>query len=82
MYIFLRICVHSRISVIRHFRCYSAITGREYSVYSRNYVEPIFRKEDQESLFQNEEARKIAHEKIKPAMVNDTCSEFYDKRVL
>ncbi|XP_077277474.1 small ribosomal subunit protein uS7m-like [Temnothorax americanus] len=55
---------------------------RGYSVFPPHYIQPIPRKEDQEALFQSDEAKKIVHEQVKPALVMDTCSEFYDKRVL
>lgn len=55
---------------------------RGYSVFPSRYIQPIYRKEDQETLFQSDETKKIVHEQVKPALVTDTCSEFYDKRVL
>lgn len=64
------------------FRCYLTNLRRGYSVFPPSYVQPIYRKEDQDALFQTEEAKKIMHVQIKPATVTDTCSEFYDKRVL
>lgn len=64
------------------FRCYLTSLKRSYSVFPSYYIQPIYRKEDQETLFQNDEAKKIIHEKVKPALVTDTCSEFHDKRVL
>lgn len=63
-------------------RCYFTNLKRGYSVFPSNYIQPIYRKEDQEIVYQSDEARKIMHEQVKPALVTDTCSEFYDKRVL
>jgi hypothetical protein len=62
------------------FRC--SLTKRGYSVFPPRYIPPIYRKEDQETMFQSDEAKKIMHEQIKPALVTDTCSEFRDERVL
>ncbi|XP_020283465.1 28S ribosomal protein S7, mitochondrial [Pseudomyrmex gracilis] len=61
-----------------------AIVKREYSVFPNYYIQPKFRKDAQDALFQkeNEEAKEIAHKQIKPATVIDTCSEFYDARVI
>ncbi|KAL0107104.1 hypothetical protein PUN28_015562 [Cardiocondyla obscurior] len=67
---------------LNDFRCCLASLTRKYSVFPTNYVQPVYRKEDQEDLFQSDEVKKILHEKIKPASASDTCSEFYDKRVL
>lgn len=63
------------------FRCNLASFKREYSVFPQHYIEPIYRKDEQEAL-EGEEAMKIAHQQVKPALVTDTCSEFYDARVL
>lgn len=63
-------------------RCYLTCLKRGYSVFPPSYIQPTYRKEDQEALFQTEEAKKIIHMQIKPATVTDTCSEFYDTRVL
>ncbi|KAG5305935.1 RT07 protein, partial [Pseudoatta argentina] len=63
-------------------RYYFTSLKRGYSVFPSNYISPIYNKEEQETLFQSDEAKKIIHEQVKPALVTDTCSEFYDKRVL
>ncbi|EZA57473.1 28S ribosomal protein S7, mitochondrial [Ooceraea biroi] len=55
---------------------------REYSVFPTHYIKPIFRKDDQDTLFQSEEAKKVSHEQIKPAFMDETSSEFYDARVI
>lgn len=66
---------------LTRFRCNLTSFKREYSVFPQHYIKPIYRKEEQEGL-QSEEAMKIAHQQVKPAFVTDTCSEFYDARVL
>ncbi|XP_018044159.1 PREDICTED: 28S ribosomal protein S7, mitochondrial [Atta colombica] len=63
-------------------RYYFTNLKRGYSVFPSNYIRPVYNKEEQETLFQSDEAKKIIHEQIKPALATDTCSEFYDKRVL
>lgn len=67
---------------VNNFRYYFTSLKRGYSVFPSNYVRPVYSKEEQETLFQSDEAKKILHERVKPALVTDTCSEFYDKRVL
>lgn len=64
------------------FRCNLTSFRREYSVFPPHYINPIYRKDEQEAVFQSEEAMKVAHQQVKPAKVTDTCSEFYDARVL
>jgi len=64
------------------FRCNLTSFRREYGVFPPHYVEPIYRKDEQEALFQSKEAMDIAHQQVKPAQVTDTCSEFYDAKVL
>ena len=63
-------------------RCNLTSFRREYSVFPPHYINPIYRKDEQEAVFQSEEAIKVAHQQVKPAKVTDTCSEFYDARVL
>ncbi|XP_011057997.1 PREDICTED: 28S ribosomal protein S7, mitochondrial [Acromyrmex echinatior] len=67
---------------INNFRYYFTSLKRGYSVFPSHYISPVYNKEEQEILFQSDEAKKIIHEQVKPALVSDTCSEFYDKRVL
>ncbi|TGZ57405.1 small ribosomal subunit protein uS7m [Temnothorax longispinosus] len=81
----LRLFVASAVSSLNNYglaRYYLTSLKRGYSVFPPHYIQPIPRKEDQEALFQSDEAKKIVHEQVKPALVMDTCSEFYDKRVL
>lgn len=63
-------------------RCNLTSFRREYSVFPSHYVEPIYKKDEQDALFRSEEAMNIAHQQVKPAKITDTCSEFYDARVL
>uniref|UniRef100_T1GAS7 Small ribosomal subunit protein uS7 domain-containing protein n=1 Tax=Megaselia scalaris TaxID=36166 RepID=T1GAS7_MEGSC len=49
------------------------------SVYPKNYIEPIFKKEDQEALTKSGEHLKVAHIPIKAARNNDTVSVFHDE---
>ncbi|KAL6262328.1 hypothetical protein P5V15_007419 [Pogonomyrmex californicus] len=63
-------------------RNYLASLKRGYSVFPPIYIKPIFKKNEQEALFQSDEAKKIKHELVKPALATDTCSDFYDERVL
>ncbi|XP_012543640.1 28S ribosomal protein S7, mitochondrial [Monomorium pharaonis] len=81
----LRLFVTSTTNLLNNYglaRCYLTSFRRGYSVFPPTYIQPTFRKEDQEALFQSDEAKKIVHQQVKPAFVTDTCSEFYDKRVL
>lgn len=81
----LRLSVTSIINLLNNYgfkRCNLTSFRREYSVFPPHYVKPIYRKDEQEALLQSEEAAKIAHQQVKPATVVDTCSEFYDARVL
>ncbi|XP_072749493.1 small ribosomal subunit protein uS7m [Anoplolepis gracilipes] len=80
----LRLSVMSMTNLLKNYgfsRCTLTSFRREYSVFPKHYIDPIYRKEEQEAL-QKEEAMKVAHQQIKPAKVTDTCSEFYDARVL
>lgn len=51
------------------------------SVYSKFFVEPIFKKEKQAELFETGEATKMAHVPIKAARNNDSSSIFHDDRL-
>ncbi|XP_014471927.1 PREDICTED: 28S ribosomal protein S7, mitochondrial isoform X2 [Dinoponera quadriceps] len=64
-------------------KCNLAIFGyREYSVFPKSYINPTFRKDEQETLLQSEEAKIVSHSLIRPALTTDTSSEFYDPIVL
>ncbi|EFN77476.1 28S ribosomal protein S7, mitochondrial [Harpegnathos saltator] len=64
------------------FSCNFAIFRREYSVFPKHYIQPTFRKDEQEELLQSEDGKKIGHELVKPALATDTCSDFYDPKVM
>lgn len=64
------------------FRCSFTPFKKEYSVFPPTYIKPTFRKDEQETLLNDSEAKNIAHQPVKPALASDTCSGFYDPRVL
>jgi len=55
---------------------------KQYSVFPPHYIKPVFRKDEQEALFQSKEAKEISHKQVKPAFMDEICSEFSDARVL
>ncbi|CAK9798966.1 28S ribosomal protein S7, mitochondrial [Anthophora plagiata] len=59
-------------------RCNSASSIQFYSVFPPNYVEPVFKKEEQEALFNGTQVNELTYSPIKPAKSSDTCSEFHD----
>ncbi|CAK9833016.1 28S ribosomal protein S7, mitochondrial [Anthophora retusa] len=62
-------------------RCNSAIPIQFYSVFPTHYVEPIYKKEEQETLFKETPLTELVHLQVKPAKTYDTCSEFHDPQV-
>lgn len=48
------------------------------SSYGPHFIEPVFRKDQQQQLFEAGEAAKLAHVPIKAARNNDTSSVFHD----
>ena len=53
-----------------------------YSVFPPNYIKPIYKKDEQEALYQEEtELKQFSLSPIKPAKTNNTCSEFHDELV-
>ncbi|XP_076247042.1 mitochondrial ribosomal protein S7 [Calliopsis andreniformis] len=52
-----------------------------YSIFPSNYVKPVYRKEEQDNLYENEEIRKLIHLPILPASAVETSSEFYDANI-
>lgn len=62
-------------------RCNSAISIQFYSVFPKNYVEPVYKKEEQEKLFKETSLNELTHLHVKPAKSFDTCSEFHDSLV-
>ncbi|XP_012221176.1 small ribosomal subunit protein uS7m [Linepithema humile] len=63
-------------------RCSFTLLKKGYSVFPPTYIKPTFRKDEQEALLNDPESKKIVHYPVKPALASDTCSEFYDPRVL
>lgn len=59
----------------------SPFLPRAMSVYNPHFVEPVFRKEDQQVLKETGEVSKLAHVRIKAARNNETSSVFFDDRV-
>jgi small subunit ribosomal protein S7 len=51
------------------------------SQYSKHFIDPIFKKDEQEALIKSGEVSKIAFMPIKAPRNNDTCSVFHDHRV-
>ena len=51
------------------------------SSYGPHFVEPVYKKDQQQSLFEAGEAAKLAHVPIKAARNNDTSSVFHDHLV-
>lgn len=51
------------------------------SMYQPTYIDPIFKKEQQQVLTETGEASNLAHIPIKSARNNDTCSVFHDDTV-
>ncbi|XP_054016743.1 28S ribosomal protein S7, mitochondrial [Hylaeus anthracinus] len=52
-----------------------------YSVFPPTYVKPVYKKEEQEILYETKENEKLRHVPIKPATTHQTSSEFYDPSV-
>ncbi|XP_011874336.1 PREDICTED: 28S ribosomal protein S7, mitochondrial [Vollenhovia emeryi] len=81
----LRLFVTSAADLLNNYglaRCCLTSLKRGYSVFPTHYIQPTYRKEDQEALFQSDQAKEVAHKQVRPALFTDTCSEFHDKRVL
>lgn len=49
-----------------------------YSMYGPQFVEPIFKKEKQESMYESGEVENILHLPVKAARADATCSVFHD----
>jgi hypothetical protein len=52
-----------------------------YSMYSPQFVEPVFKKEKQESMYESGEIKDILHVPVKAPRVDATCSVFHDDLV-
>jgi hypothetical protein len=49
-----------------------------YSMYGPQFVEPVYKKEKQKSMYESGEAENILHVPVKAALVDATCSVFHD----
>jgi small subunit ribosomal protein S7 len=49
-----------------------------YSMYGPQFVEPVFKKEKQESMYESGEIENILHLPVKAARPDATCSAFHD----
>ncbi|XP_078040234.1 mitochondrial ribosomal protein S7 [Augochlora pura] len=54
---------------------------QNYSQYPSHYLNPIYRKEEQELLCGTEKEKEIAHMPIRAALNSQTSSKFYDERI-
>lgn len=52
-----------------------------YSVFPPTYIKPIYKKDEQEIIFNETVDKKLTHIPIKPAYTSETCSEFHDNLV-
>jgi hypothetical protein len=69
-------------SFVYYVICYLLCSGQQsYSSYAPYFIDPIFKKEQQEGLIKTGEAQKLAHIPIKAARNDDTCSVFHDELV-
>lgn len=59
----------------------STILANSYSQYGPHYINPVFKKDEQEELIKSGEISKIAFMPIKATRNNDTSSVFHDHRV-
>jgi hypothetical protein len=50
-------------------------------MYGPQFVEPVFKREEQESMYESGEIEKILHVPVKAARVDATCSVFHDDLV-
>lgn len=62
-------------------RCSSVNGVQFYSVYPKHYVKPVFKKDQQEQLYKSLEEKEVTHIAIKPALNDDTSSEFHDELI-
>lgn len=52
-----------------------------YSMYGPQFVEPVYKKDKQESMYESGEIENILHVPVKAARVDATCSVFHDELV-
>ncbi len=63
------------------FRLPAAVLANNYSQYPKHFINPVFKKEEQDDLIKSGEVSKIQFIPIKAARNNDTSSVFHDHRV-
>lgn len=51
------------------------------SQYPQYYIKPVYRKEDQEKIFKNNEAQQYTHIPTRAALPDQTCSLTHDPDV-
>ncbi|XP_023702409.1 28S ribosomal protein S7, mitochondrial isoform X2 [Cryptotermes secundus] len=61
------------------YKCVNIVNA--YSMYGPQFVEPIYKKEQQESMYESGEVENILHVPVKAARVDATCSVFHDDLV-
>ncbi|XP_076766539.1 mitochondrial ribosomal protein S7 [Xylocopa sonorina] len=59
----------------------SVSSVRFYSVFPPTYIKPIYKKDKQQMLDEEQKTKALAHIPIKPAFSSETCSEFHDELV-
>ena len=52
-----------------------------YSAYSKQFVEPVFKKDAQDALYESGEIEKTIHAPVKAALTDATSSVFHDEHV-
>lgn len=69
-------------------RTYNLLISRQnqiniqfYSQYPTTYIKPIFKKEEQQKVYESPEKNNLMRSSIRSALSSDTCSEFYDETV-
>lgn len=61
--------------------CSSYLVQNGMSQYPSYYIKPVYRKEQQEEMYQTGEAEKLVHIPTRAALSSDTCSAFHDPEV-
>ncbi|KAJ9578712.1 hypothetical protein L9F63_005074 [Diploptera punctata] len=55
--------------------------SKNFSQYGKQFVDPVFKKEEQDILYETGEIEKKTHVPIKAALTDATCSVFHDELV-
>ncbi|KOX69010.1 28S ribosomal protein S7, mitochondrial [Melipona quadrifasciata] len=68
--------------ILSSLRCNLENSFQFYSVFPPNYIKPIYKKDEQEALYQEEtELKQFSYSPVQPAKTNNTCSEFHDELI-